>query len=445
MRLWISLAILLTLSGCATYGDRQQAYQSQLTEQALGAAEATLTELVDPTGSERILYWLELGSLQHLQGQYGESNRSLQRADSLTRAWLELNNEERLKRFFATQDSAVYQPWISERWYSHYLQLKNYFILAQQGGGIAALDGMRVEARRLSMLLESNRRLESEQGMFDSLVSAAQPLQDPSIAAYYWWWVGVAYERLNEWDNARIAYYSAERNATGWLAEQALADKLRMHKQLGDSWQDEVTQLPEALQQQVIEWRATSWQTLTVDYKDWRPIVREVGFTIARLGDELIVSARGQEGSLLLTSLYGTASVSLPASEAFDVSVINFSVPYVPPVAMPAKQDHIVFSPAQAAHLDYQAQLPRLMINTAVRELSKAAAVEVIDSSTSTELQVVSILLSLYNAAVSTADTRYWMAMPRYVHVTRTINNPDVQLSAGQIRLYLTANQSIKE
>lgn len=444
MRIWISLALTIILSGCTTYGDRQQAFRNQVSSDDLIAAQESLDQLISPQGSERILYWLELGQLQHRQQLYAESNRSLQRADSLTRAWLQLSAEQRLLQYFGSQDSAIYQPLKSDRWFLHYLQIKNFYMLAQQGGGVEALDGMRVEARRLSMLLDKQTPEELVNSNLSDLFSKAKSLSDDSITAYYWWWIGIAYERLAEWDNARIAYGRAA-SQEGSIGQQALADQLRMQKRLGDAWQEDLELLPQKLQQQVGLWTPSDWQTLSVQYAGIRPAVRELGFTFFRIGDELLLSARGQTGSVLLTSLYGSPSIRLPLVQDFDLQAINFSIPYVPPVALNNIDGMVNFSPAYAAHVDYQAQLPRYIANTLLRELSKAVAVGAMNQSLGSEADIISMLLSLYNAAVSGADTRYWMSMPEHITVARRMNDPTVQLKAGQVRLYLPQNEQDKE
>lgn len=413
MRWLLLLGVLL--SGCATYSDRQADYRQTWQSNPQALSPERLAQTVSPDGSERILYWLELGSIYQQQGNWQASAEAFQRGDDLTRAWLRLSSSEQLKQLLSSQDAAIYQPTLDERWLLHWRQLLNYFALAQSGGGQQALSALRVEARRLDLLLAGG---------------------GPEYTAFFHWWIGIAYERLQEWDNARVSYQKAAQSAqfNSALAAQAQADMARMLKLLGDP----LPPLAPPYDQQVAEWQPSDTQHLNVIYDSLRPAIEEVGLTLVRLGEEVVLSARSSDGATLLSGLYGESSLTIALPDWFDVSVLNFSVAYIPEYATGVSG--VNYSPAQVAHQRYQQEFLQAVLATAARELAKAAAVGWLDQQIdeSSSLALLPTLLTLYNASVATADTRYWLSSPALIRVERGFSRPDVQQRAGQIRLYLS-------
>src|SRR5690606_39285239 len=83
LRLTGAALCALILSGCATYGASLTGAIEDLQKGDYVASEAKLQQALKPTGGDRLLHYLELGVVKHLQGDFAASNALLETAGQI--------------------------------------------------------------------------------------------------------------------------------------------------------------------------------------------------------------------------------------------------------------------------------------------------------------------------------------------------------------------------
>ena len=234
------LAVLLWLSGCATYGDRQAAAMSALDRQDYERAAEQFEAVLSARDRDTALYHLELGMIRHLQGDYAASTEHLNQAYDLRDAFFGLTAEQQWQRLVRNPTAVPYQPQGFELAYISYFQMLNAMLMAQQSepAKVAMFyERARVEARRLDITLNTFNanygdyleQASRADGMGRQVLRLLDALRgryyDPESLRYRddaWsrFLIGVTYENQREWDNARIAYQQAAQAYAAGFAEQ---------------------------------------------------------------------------------------------------------------------------------------------------------------------------------------------------------------------------------
>lgn len=276
MRRWVQagcmVAVMSGLTGCATYGDQQQAALIAIEQGDYATAENQFTVALETQARNELLYFLEVGMVRHLAGDYAGSNAMLQRADEL-RDTLGFNSlGVQFQNFMSSPAMGTYHGATYEFAYVNYFKALNYLALAQQAGDNQWLDAARVEARRLEIILNefaanegdyltvATSEDEQAAGFLQVLRVLNGQYVDPNSLIYRddaWarFLAGIAYENLREWDSARVAYQAAANAYEQGYAEQyqlgaeatrlAWTSTVRMMR-TGGGWADEWPRLVEA-------------------------------------------------------------------------------------------------------------------------------------------------------------------------------------------------------
>ncbi len=257
-------AVLLGTAGCASYGDGIEAALHQLEKGDYERAGARLERALSPRGDDRLLFFLERGTLAHLAGDYRASNEALERAHNLADEMRSRAAADRLAGAVLNPREAEYRGTDVERVYINYYKALNYLMLAQRSGSAADraahLESAGVEIRRLGNKLSAIRFEEGsyeaardeEEGAFRELMALFRRFLgnglDPERLvfredAYLRYLAGVLYEKSGELDDARIAYERAARlyeegyreqyRLDGGVAEQAWLDAIRVMRRAG--------------------------------------------------------------------------------------------------------------------------------------------------------------------------------------------------------------------
>ncbi len=261
----ILLALLLSgLWGCATYNAGLAPSLRSAEQGNYQQAEQQLKAELSPTGDDRLLYYLELGVLAHLSGDYQASNAYLEQAESIAEDLYTISISDELSVFLTSPRQGDYRGSDFERLFINYYKALNYLKLAMQSASpnIAELDAARVEARRLGLKLDSlanrydryghtgtasgKRKLFNE--LFDlfNRVFAGRAAARELIYrddAYAHWFIGLLYEKQGELDDARIAYqraanayeqgYAQQFGLEAGIVEQAWFDVIRVMEKAG--------------------------------------------------------------------------------------------------------------------------------------------------------------------------------------------------------------------
>jgi len=265
VRAGITAVFTALISGCATYGPGVQQALTQVQQGDLAGSEASLKQALKPQGNDALLYHLELGVVKHLQGDYVASNQLLNKAEQIAEGLETTSVTDTLAVMMSNPRQGPYGGADFEKMFINYYKAMNYFGIAQnatqRNARLDALDGARVESRRLIIRLHDlNSRKgtyaeqkDKDQQTFTKLLKIFEKLQgnlvdmdqlqyrDDAMAHYL---TGISFEMNGEYDDARISYQKAAKSYEEGFVKQFRLDKsmtsqawfdvVRMMRKLGD-------------------------------------------------------------------------------------------------------------------------------------------------------------------------------------------------------------------
>lgn len=319
MKQMMGLALLVfsfALSGCATYGAGIDGTIAQIQKENYSGAEASLKKALSPTGNDRLLYHLELATIKQLEGDYVSSNQLLDQAERIAEELETISLSKSLTVMMSNPRKGTYAGADFEKIYINYFKAINYFALAEQAEStsqyLTALDGARVESRRLVMRLneindrKGNYSAEDDDAktfrsllkLFDTLLRGnlvdldSLKYRDDAMAHYL---TGLSFEMNREYDNARISYQTA---ATSYergyakqyllgeeIIQQAWFDTIRMMR-LAGNYQREWTRLAKqklntAKREELELWQKDSAQLVVLEHKGLMPQRKEMNLVLS--------------------------------------------------------------------------------------------------------------------------------------------------------------------
>lgn len=319
MRQIIGLALLVfsfALTGCATYGAGIDKAISQVQQGNYSGGEASIKKALSPTGNDRLLYHLELAAIKSLEADYVSSNQLLEQAERIADELETKLLSDSLVVMMSNPRKGTYVGADFERIYINYFKAVNYFALAEQAEStsqyLTALDGARVESRRLIMRLneindrkgnyaaedEEEQKFRSLLRLFDTVLRGnlidldSLKYRDDAMAHYL---TGLSFEMNREYDNARISY---QRAATSYergyakqyllgeeIVEQAWFDTIRMMR-LAGNYQREWPRLAKkklstAKRAELDLWQKDSAQLVVLEHKGLMPQRKEMNLVLS--------------------------------------------------------------------------------------------------------------------------------------------------------------------
>ena len=262
---WIStLCLAIVLSGCASYGAGLKKGLTEARSGQYAQAEQTITKELSPTGSDKLLYHMELGVLAHLQKQYAKSNQLLEKAERIAESLEKRSVSDNLAAAMLNPREGSYQGTFFEKVFINYYKSLNYLALSQQATNnndwISNLENSRVEARRMIIKLNDLNDQkgdykvlkDKDEETFASIMKVLAILAGDLIDedkfeyrddAYAHYLTGLSFELNQEWDDARISYEKAAKSyELGFakqyqlgkdMTQQAWLDTARMMKAVG--------------------------------------------------------------------------------------------------------------------------------------------------------------------------------------------------------------------
>lgn len=263
------LLFTVYLTGCATYGQDVRQGLNLAQQGQYPQAATALEKALDPKGDDRLLYYTELGVVYHLAGDYEKSNRLLETAERIAEDLYTKRISDMLTSAMTNPRQGVYRATDFERVFINYYKALNYFMIASNSTDRAsknkALDGARVESRRMDMVLANielengsyEEQADKEKSMFSKLMRIFSALSGEIIDknkivyrndAFGHYLAGVIYEQHREYDDARVAYqkaaslyeggYQEQYGLDSEMTEQAWFDTIRMMQKAG-GWENE--------------------------------------------------------------------------------------------------------------------------------------------------------------------------------------------------------------
>lgn len=261
--------IALVMAGCATYGQDVRKGLDLTQQGKYKEAAGVFEKSLDPKGNDRLLYYTELGMVYHLAGDYEKSNQLLETAERISEDLYTQRVSDMLTTAMTSPRQGPYRAANFERVFINYYKALNYLMLAH---GHAegkqrekALEGARVESRRIDMILRDietqkgnyQEQADREKSMFSKLLRIFDKLTGEIIDrnkivyrndAFGHYLAGMIYEQYKEYDDARVAYQkSASLYENGFqeqyglkkdITEQAWFDTIRMMQKAG-GWRNE--------------------------------------------------------------------------------------------------------------------------------------------------------------------------------------------------------------
>jgi hypothetical protein len=232
-------------------------------------AASTIEKALDPKGNDRLLYYTELGVVYHLAGDYAKSNRLLESAERIAEDLYTKRASDLVGVAMTNPRQGPYRGADFERVFINYYKALNYFMLAansnSQSDKEKALEGARVESRRMDLILSSiehekgsyQEQADREKSMFSKLMRIFDRLTGEIIDkdkivyrndAFGHYLAGTIYEQHKEYDDARVAYqksaklyeegYQKQYGLDKTMTEQAWFDTIRMMQKAG-GWSNE--------------------------------------------------------------------------------------------------------------------------------------------------------------------------------------------------------------
>lgn len=310
------LGLTLLAGGCATYGSGINAALEQAKHGEYASAEISIEKVLKPDGKDRLLYYLELASIKSLAGEYEASNQLLERAEQIADDLETKSLSDALVVMMSNPRKGTYTGTDFERIFINYSKALNYFSLAQlstsQQQRLQALDGARVEARRLIMRINDiNTRRgqyaieDDEQATFAKIANLFSKLllgnlvdlqslqyRDDAMAHYL---TGISFEQSGEYDNARISYQNAAQAYERGYAKQYLLDEeiisqawfdtIRMMQRAGgygrESQRLAQQKLSAQQRQELKQWTRDKAQIIILEHKGSMPHREEMNLVLA--------------------------------------------------------------------------------------------------------------------------------------------------------------------
>ena len=240
-RRWIPLVLLVLFIGCATYGDGMDGVLDDVNRGNLVSSEEQLKKSLKPDSNDALLYYLELGSIQQLQGNYRDSNQSFDQAEAIVEKLETVSVSGKLLEYMSNPRMGPYRGATHEKVMINYYKAINYLQLAQRSSSVDErrqhLEDARVEARRILLRLNA---LESEEGSYQQLKDEEASLfgqlmniygtlmgnlfdmdelryREDALAYYL---TALSFEMNGDLDDARISYEQAARSYEDGFAKQ---------------------------------------------------------------------------------------------------------------------------------------------------------------------------------------------------------------------------------
>ncbi len=407
-------ALFCSLVSCRTYYDKVLGYHKDLNDGNYKAAEKDLLNTRFLTFKRnKILRYLELGKVYHLQHQYDSSNVYFNKADNLM--------EE--KSVIADVSTSVvlneavtrYRGEDFERVLVNYYKALNYLYLNLNEDAL-------VEAKRINIRLNELADKQLMDGKKYRSDAFAHTLQ------------GFVYERLNDYNNAFISYRNAyelyiKNNSNEYLGSE-LPQQLKIdlinsaHKSGFYTERDEYCtkfNMP--------------FNTVKDTSKYQLLFIWENGLAPIKQQEEIMLFlVKGVGGDLVFSDNSGTINIPFPVPEKkkndpsslADFNVIRVAFPKYVDVplffnTLTLQHNGNTYNPDMAENVTYIARetLKERFLKELTLTVSRIALKKIAEAELKKENEAAGVLLGIAGALAEKADTRNWQSLPAFISYTR--------------------------
>lgn len=417
----VLVALMFFVFGCATYHDRiTDYYQRMIQDDYAGADKALDKNKLLQKSRNLLLFYMEKGRVEHLQGNYALSNQYLNKADLLV--------EDQVSKFgdvmvglFLNSMSQSYKGEEFEIFMLHYYKALNYLYLGQKEEAL-------VEARRISLQNYEQGDKYSNKTTRYSKDAFSLNLQ------------GLIYESTGNYNDAFISYRNAVevyQSAVGGLyygvsiPENLKYDVMNMANKLG--FTNDLLKFEKEFAMPFKSYQATDGGELVVFWENGTAPIKEEENMFFSL-------AKGDSGALVFTNALG---IMIPLdfgiagktnlSDVHSVNIaypkyISHPVPFVKAQVQVNGTDKYVLEKIQdidvvaVSTLQERAgkELGKILTRLAVKKSAEYAVKSVARSNDNNAvLEGLGFGLQLYNLFSEKADTRNWQTLPAEIKYAR--------------------------
>lgn len=411
-RLILLVSLSLGTAGCASQQALVRQYQEMRPDLVQGHYEQAVQKIKEAKGSvysqnDRVMYWLNLGTLLHYAGEHEQSMQVLIKAEeAMQELWTKSISAE-VSRFVLNETTAAYAGEDYERVLIYLYTAANR--LRQGRIQDALVEARRADERLRQMLLAYDKE--------DGLGSVYR--QD----AFMLWLVGLLYEMEGSFNDAYLTYRASARAyqeeyakkfrclVPGFLKE----DMLRSARLAG------LDEEAASVQQEY----GASGETYHLMGEGYAELIVVHGNGEAPQKEEITFQALVPGGYYV--------RIALPEFVAREPSVVSARVR----VGQAETQTLLAEPVTRIALAQYQAQLPAIRARAIARAALKFAASAGIregtkqssDAGVRAAGSILSLLTNVAAAASEAADLRAWTTLPSEFRVAR------MWVPAGEVEL----------
>lgn len=409
----------MSISGCATYYQKTQSTERALVSRDYSKAEENIkkNKFLKRKRNE-LLYHLELGKVQNLQGNFEASNESLNKADQMMEEYRNLF--EMAVGVTVNPAMQSYKAEGHEQILVHYYKALNYLQLGNMEEAI-------VEARRIDLTQAKNNN------------AVNGKLKKYGKDPFGLMLMGMIYEADHDYNNAFIAYRNAKKiydtDQTGLYQgkypESLERDLVRTAAYAGMSYESdlEVEAMPHG--EAIIFWE-----------NGLAPVKEEknVFFSLNRENGDFFF----QSDDIYIPVDYDFSKDD-PDFDPSDIGLIRLALPYYiqrQPIVQSAfvthnnkkKNLHLIEDVSALAFQierdNYFKELGKNLLRIAIKKVSELSVAE--------KNEYAGLAMGIANVATEKADTRNWQSLPSQIHYVRIpleegTNNIKVTCSNGEV------------
>ncbi|MBI5624926.1 MAG: hypothetical protein HY924_14215 [Elusimicrobia bacterium] len=191
---------LLAVAGCAPSVATKRALNTFISAGDYAGAEAHIQKVKESPNygkKNMVLYYLDLGTVQHHAGKYKESDQSFEKAENRMRELYTKSATKAVGSMMINDMTTDYAGEAFERALTNVFRALNYVFLGD-------LEEALVESRKVEVFLDELNRGKEKKNTY----------KDDAFARYL---DGMLYQEAGKSDDARISFEAAER-AYGWYA-----------------------------------------------------------------------------------------------------------------------------------------------------------------------------------------------------------------------------------
>lgn len=375
----ICFAVLCSITGgCATYSESFRPLEKEIIAQHPEKALKIL-EKSQPSGNDRLLYFLDKAMFLRMMGKFEESNQSLNEAKKYIEKFSPTSITEETAAFFVNDSTRAFIGVPFEQVLVHFYAALNYLEMGE-------IDSARVESQQVDIKL----RTLSQSDRNPILIA------DP-FARYL---TGIIYEDLSEWSNALIAYRTAYKAYKAHQKKYALSipqylkhDLIRLSDYEGQ--RDERDKY-------IKEFKITKWQKQQ-SLKKQGEVILIMNNGLAPIKRQRTVAHAAIKGQVVRVSLpfyqkrkngfsHARISVGKKSANSTEVKDINAI----------ADKTLATFMPGITA-----------------RAIARAVAKHNVADKVGDQNALAGLAMMITNYATEVADTRSWLTLPGELHLAR--------------------------